>query len=96
MHIPMSKNSRCVSMAGKGVLLKRVLIKPLPLEISGGAILSNRILGITSNAVAIPPAPSATIASSMGGAIDFSKYLRAASKHVQRRKDKDENIKFVF
>ncbi len=94
MHIPMSKNSRCVSMSGKGVLLKRVLIKPLPLEVSGGAILSNRILGISSNAIAMPP-PSNTMAS-MGAGLDFSKHLKASSKHIQKRRDKDENIKFVF
>ena len=95
MHIPMSKNSRCVAMSGKGVLLKRVLIKPLPVEVSGGAIMSNRIVGITSNAIAMPPPPSNTMAS-MGAGLDFSKHLKNSSKHIQKRRDKDENIKFVF
>ena len=92
MHIPISKG-KTVSMHGKGVLLKKIVIKPLPVEIHGGAIITNRIVGITSNAVAAPP--SNTMAS-IGAGIDFSKHVKRASVNLQKRKDRDENIKFVF
>ena len=92
MHIPIS-NGKVVTMQGKGVLLKKIPIKPLPIEVHGGAIITNRIVGITSNAVAAPP--SNTMAS-IGAGLDFSKHVKHAAKTMQRRKDKEENIRFVF
>ncbi len=92
MHIPISKG-RAIEMRGKGVLLNKIKIKPLPMEVKGGAILSNRIVGITSNAVSAPP--SNTMAT-MGGALDFSKHVKRASQNLQKKSDKDQNIKFVF
>ena len=92
MHIPISKG-KDVSMQGKGVLLKKIVIKPLPVEVNGGAILTNRIVGITSNAVSAPP--SNTMAS-IGAGIDFSKHVKRASLNLQKRKDREENIRFVF
>jgi hypothetical protein len=82
-------------MVGKGVLLKKIKIKPLEprVMINGGAILSNRIVGITSNAVQAPPSRSMAM---VGGAINFSKHVKPSSKSVMKKADKDENIKFVF
>jgi hypothetical protein len=95
MHIPI-KNGKNVSMTkGKGLLLKHIKVKPLPVEITGGDILvKNRIVGITSNAVRA--APSNTMAS-IGGTIDFSKHVKREAQTIQKKKnDKDERIKFVF
>jgi hypothetical protein len=92
MHIPIKKGKN-ISMRGKG-LLSHIKVKPLPAEITGGDILvKNRIVGITSNAVRAPP--SNTMAS-IGGAIDFSKHVRRTGQGMQKRKEKDERIKFVF
>jgi hypothetical protein len=93
MHIPIKKGKN-VSMKGKGLLLSHIKVKPLPLEITGGDILAkNRIVGITSNAVRSPP--SNTMAS-IGGAIDFSKHVKRSNQGIQKLKEKDERIKFVF
>ena len=92
MHIPISKG-KVVSIHGRGVLLTKIPIKALPVEVHGGAIITNRIVGITSNAVAAPP--SNTMAS-IGAGIDFSKHVKHAAKSVQRKNEKSENIKFVF
>ena len=92
MHIPIS-NGKVVAINGKGVLLKKIVIKPLPVEVKGGAIISNRIVGITSNAVSAPP--SNTMAS-IGGGIDFSKHVKHAARTLQKKNEKSENIKFVF
>ena len=92
MHIPISKG-KVVSIHGRGVLLKKIPIKALPVEVHGGAIITNRIVGITSNAVAAPP--SNTMAS-IGAGIDFSKHVKHAAKTMQRRKEKEENIRFIF
>ena len=92
MHIPISKG-KFVSIHGRGVLLKKIPIKALPVEVHGGAIITNRIVGITSNAVAAPP--SNTMAS-IGAGIDFSKHVKHAAKTMQRKNEKSENIKFVF
>ena len=92
MYIPLS-NGKIVPMQGKGILLNKIKIKALPMEVHGGAIITNRIVGITSNAVAAPP--SNTMAS-IGARLDFSKHVKHAAKTMQRRKEKDENIKFVF
>jgi hypothetical protein len=77
---------------GSVILLNKIKKTPLPIE--GGAILSNRIVGITSNAVRVPPQSMAM--ASVGGMLDFNKHVRTASKNVQKKKDKDENIKFVY
>ena len=92
MHIPISKG-KVVSIQGRGVLLNKIKIKALPIEVHGGAIITNRIVGITSNAVAAPP--SNTMAS-IGAGLDFSKHVKHAAKTMQKRKERDENIKFVF
>ena len=92
MHILIS-NGKVVSMQGKGILLKKIIIKPLPVEVHGGAIITNRIVGITSNAVAAPP--SNTMAS-IGAGLDFSKHVKRASQNLQKKRDREENIKFVF
>jgi hypothetical protein len=68
-------------------------VKPLPVEITGGELVKNRIVGITSNAVR--SAPSNTMAS-IGGAIDFSKHVKRSNQGIQKRKEKDERIEFVF
>lgn len=93
MHVIVSKNN--VSMiSGKGMLLRNIKVKPLP---QGGEtediISKNRIVGITSNAVNAPP--SNTMAK-IGGTLDFSKHVKKASQSIQKKKDRDENIKFVF
>jgi hypothetical protein len=72
MHCPINKKSY-VPMTGKGVvLLKKIKIEPLEprLKINGGAILSNRIVGITSTPVQAPP--SNTMAS-IGGSIKIAR-----------------------
>ena len=89
MHIQITKGH--VSMRGQGVLLKKIAIKPLPME--GGEIMANRIVGITSNAVGAPPSNSIA---SVGGGIDFSKHVKRAAQSIQKKKDRDQNIKFVF
>jgi hypothetical protein len=95
MHCPIHKK-RYIPMTGKGVvLLKKIKIEPLEprLKINGGAILSNRIVGITSTPVQAPP--SNTMAS-IGGSINFSKHVKPASRSVMKEADKEERIKFVF
>jgi hypothetical protein len=92
MHIPIKKGKN-VSMKGKGLLLSHIKVKPLPLEITGGDLVKNRIVGITSNAVR--SAPSNTMAS-IGAGIDFSKHVKRSNQGIQKRKEKDERIKFVF
>jgi hypothetical protein len=74
------------------LLLKKIKTKSLPIE--GGAILSNRNVGIISNAV---KAPASMSMASVGGMIDFNKHVKLQSRSVQKKKDKsDENIKFVY
>ncbi len=82
-------------MKGKGILLSHIKKEPLEprLMINGGAILSNRIVGITSNAVQAPPSNTMT---SVGGAINFSKHVKPASRSVMKKAGKEERIKFVF
>jgi hypothetical protein len=78
---------------GSVILLNK--IKKTPLNIEGGAILSNRIVGITSNVVRAPP-QSMAMASIGGAMLDFNKHVKTASRNVQKKRDKDENIKFVY
>jgi hypothetical protein len=95
MHCPINKKGY-VPMKGKGILLSHIKKEPLKdrLMINGGAITSNRIVGITSNAVQAPP-PSNSMAS-VGGSINFSKHVKPASSSVMKKADKEERIKFVF
>jgi hypothetical protein len=95
MHCPIHKKGY-VPMVGKGVvLLKKVKIEPLEprLKINGGAILSNRIVGVTSTPVQAPPSNSMAM---VGGSINFSKHVKPASRSVMKKAEKDERIKFVF
>jgi hypothetical protein len=78
---------------GSVLLLNKIEKESLPVE--GGAIISNRIVGITSNAVRQPP-KSMAMASVVGGMLDFNKHVKTASRNIQKKKDKDENIKFVY
>ena len=90
MHVHL--NGRNVGIQGKGVLLKKIIIKPLPME--GGSILEkNRIVGIMSNAVGAPPSDAMA---SIGAGLDFSKHVRRESRSVQKKRGGDDNIKFVF
>jgi hypothetical protein len=77
---------------GSVILLNKIKKTPLPI-VEGGAILSNRIVGITSNAVRVPPQSMTT---SVGGMLDFNKHVKSASKNIQKKKDREENIKFVY
>ena len=97
MHFPVNKkmvNLRSKTTKGGSVLLKKIKTKSLPVEITGGAIFSNRFVGITSNAVKAPLSQS--MASVGGSIIDFSKHVKSASRNVQKKKDKDENIRFIY
>ena len=87
------RKGKIVSVKGRGVLLKKIITKSLPIEVKGGAIIANRIVGITSNAVLAPP--SNTMAS-IGMGLNFSKHIKTNSQSIQKKKDRDENIKFVF
>jgi hypothetical protein len=94
MHCPINKKGY-VPMKGKGILLSHIKREPLKdrLMINGGAITSNRIVGITSNPVQAPPSNSMAM---VGGAINFSKHVKSASRGIMKKADKDERIKFVF
>jgi hypothetical protein len=94
MHCPINKKGY-VPMKGRGLLLTHIKKEPLEprLMINGGAITSNRIVGITSNAVQAPPSNSMAM---VGGAINFSKHVKPASRSVMKKADKEERIKFVF
>ena len=77
---------------GSMLLLKRKFKIPVIKEdIMGGAMTSNRIVGMTSTRM--KPVPSFSMASSIvgGDIMDFSKSV----KRNARKKD-DENIKFVY
>jgi hypothetical protein len=94
MHCPINKKGY-VPMKGKGILLSHIKKEPLKdrLMINGGAITTNRIVGIVSNAVPAPPSNSMAM---VGGAINFSKHVKPASRSVMKKADKEERIKFVF
>ena len=83
MHVHM--NGKCVGMKGNGVLLKKIIIKPLP--------IANRIVGIMSNAVGAPPSDAMA---SVGAGLDFSRHVKREARSIQKRKKGDDNIKFVF
>ena len=44
---------------------------------------------------AVAAAPSHTMAS-IGAGIDFSKHVRREAQSIQKKKDKEQNIKFIF
>jgi hypothetical protein len=78
-------------MKGKGILLSHIKREPLKDRLMiGGAITSNRIVG---NAVPAPPSNSMAM---VGGAINFSKHVKPASRGVMKKADKEERIRFVF
>jgi hypothetical protein len=92
MHFSNTPYRKC-SKGGSVVLLNK--IKKIPHQpIEGGDIISNRIVGITSNPTRAI-APSRSMAS-VGGMLDFNKHVSSASKKVQKKKDREENIKFVY
>ena len=95
MHFSNTQFNNRTTKGGSVLLLKKIKTKPLPVEISGGDILSNRIVGITSNAVK-SPLSSSMASVKIGGMIDFNKSVKASSRSVQNKKNKDENIKFVY
>jgi hypothetical protein len=93
MHCPINKKGY-VPMKGRGILLSHIKKEPLKDRLMiGGAITSNRIVGITSNPVQAPPSNSMAM---VGGAINFSKHVKPASRAIMKKADKEERIKFVF
>jgi hypothetical protein len=93
MHCPINKKGY-VPMKGKGILLSHIKREPLKDRLMiGGAISTNRIVGITSNAVPAPPSNSMAM---VGGSINFSKHVKPASRAIMKKADKEERIKFVF
>jgi hypothetical protein len=93
MYCPINKKGY-VPMKGKGILLSHIKREPLKDRLMiGGAITTNRIVGITSNAVPAPPSNSMAM---VGGAINFSKHVKPASRAIMKKADKEERIKFVF
>ena len=77
---------------GSMLLLKRKFKNPVIKEdIVGGAMSSNRIVGMITSR--IKSAPSSSMASSIvgGDIMDFSKSVKRNA-----RKKEDENIKFVY
>ena len=77
---------------GSMLLLKRKFKIPVIKEdIVGGAMPSNRIVGMITSR--IKPVPSSSMASSIvgGDIMDFSKSVKRNA-----RKKEDENIKFVY
>ena len=95
MHIQMNKRvlfAKQKTSGGSMLLLKRKFKIPVIKEdIVGGAMPSNRIVGMITSR--IKPVPSSSMASSIigGDIMDFSKSV----KRNARKKD-DENIKFVY
>jgi hypothetical protein len=98
MHIPMksSKGASVISLGkstrgGSIILLKNIKMKPLVEEMNGGNILANRIVGIISNPT--KPVQSNTLG---GSIIDFSKHVKTNARNIQKKRDREENIKFVY
>jgi hypothetical protein len=85
MHIPISNNS---------VNLKRFSLNTEPMPAMQPVIPNNRIVGLPT---AIPQSvPSNAMARLGMGLIDFNKSVKRASQNIQKKRDKHENIKFVF
>jgi hypothetical protein len=86
MHIPISNNS---------VNLKRFSLNTEPITPAMQPVIpTNRIVGLPS--AIPPPVPSNSMASLGIGLIDFNKSVKRASQNIQKKRDKHENIKFVF
>jgi hypothetical protein len=68
---------------GSVVLLNKIKKMPQPV-VEGGDIISNRIVGITSNPVR-NIAPSRSM-SSVGGMLNFNKHVSTASKIFKRKR----------
>ena len=96
MHFSNTQFKNRTTRGGSVLLLNKINKKSLPVQITGGAILSNRIVGITSNAVVSPLSKTLASVSVGGSMIDFNKHVKTASRNIQKKKDKDENIKFVY
>ena len=101
MHIPMksSKGASVISLGkstrgGSIILLKNIKMKPLVEEMNGGNILANRIVGIISNPT--KPVQSNTLANIGGSIIDFSKHVKTNARNIQKKRDREENNKFVY
>jgi hypothetical protein len=77
MHLTNSDIKNRTTKGGSVLLLKKIKIKSLPME--GGAILSNRNIGITSNAVKAPPSMSMAF---IGDSVDFNKHVKVQSRNV--------------
>ena len=93
MHIQMNKRvlfAKQKTSGGSMLLLKRKFKIPVIKDIVGGAMPSNRIVGMITSR--IKPVPSSSMASSIvgGDIMDFSKSVKRNA-----RKKEDENIKFV-
>ena len=86
MHIPISNNS---------VNLKRFSLNTEPMPAMQPVIPNNRIVGLPT-AIPPTPVPSNAMASLGMGLIDFNKSVKRASQNIQKKRDKQENIKFVF
>ena len=86
MHIPISNNS---------VNFKRFSLNSETITPAMQPVITNRIVGLPS---AIPPTPVASnsMASLGMGLIDFNKSVKKASQNIQKKREKHENIKFVF
>jgi hypothetical protein len=80
MHFTNSDIKNRTTKGGSVLLLKNLKTKSLPME--GGAISSNRNIGITSNAVKAPPL-SLSMAS-VGGMIDFNKHIKVQSRRINQ------------
>lgn len=91
MHFSNTQYKR-TTKGGSIMLLNKMKKTPLPIE--GGAILSNMIVGVTSNAMRDPPKSMGM--ASVGGMLNFNKHVKSSSRNFQKKKDKDENIKFVY
>ena len=94
MHIQMNKRvlfAKQKTSGGSMLLLKRKFKIPVIKEdIVGGAMPSNRIVGMITSR--IKPVPSSSMASSIvgGDIMDFSKSVE------RNRQKEDDNIKFVY
>jgi hypothetical protein len=87
MHIPISNHS---------VNLKRFSLNTEPITPATQPVISNnRVVGLPS-AIPSTPVPSNTMASMGMGLIDFNRSVKRASQNIQKKRDKHENIKFVF
>jgi hypothetical protein len=87
--ISLAKSTRGDSI----ILHKNIKMKPLVEEINGN-ILANRIVGIISNPT--KPAQSNTLANIGGSIVDFSKHVKSNTRNIQKKRDTEENIKFVY